>query len=161
VEEAAALGSALPAKFSITPALCYEVLFPQIVAARRSPDSLAILNLADDSWVRGETATRQLADFAAFRAIEQRVTLIRVAHGGLSAVVDPFGRTLLELPLDQWAHARVSVRASPPPTGSEKAALIALPLSTGGGVWWILAAWGRKNRLRSKRDTSEPKEALS
>jgi apolipoprotein N-acyltransferase len=134
------------------------VLFPQIVARRRSPESLAILSLADDSWVSGEMATRQLADFAAFRAIEQRITMIRVAHGGLSRVIDEFGRTQLELPPDQWAHARVPIRVSPPPTLREQAALIGLPLSTGCGVWWLLALWARKTPGGPEGDVHAPKE---
>jgi apolipoprotein N-acyltransferase len=158
VEEAAAPGGSLALRFSLTPALCYEVLFPQVVAARRSPESLAILNLADDSWVTGKRVSRQLADFAAFRAIEQRLTLIRVAHGGLSRVVDEFGRTRLELPADQWAQATVTVRASPPPTVFERAALIALPLSTGAGVWWALATGSQA--LARRRGSPGTKEAL-
>jgi apolipoprotein N-acyltransferase len=161
VEEATAPGSSITSKFSITPALCYEVLFPQIVAHRRSPESLAILNLADDSWVSGEMATRQLSRFAAFRAIEQRLTLIRVAHGGLSSVVDEFGQTQLELPLDRWTHARVIVRGSVPPTGLERAALIGLPLSTGCGVWWMLGAWTGRTPARANRETTEAKETPS
>jgi len=161
VQEATAPGTSLTASFSITPVLCYEVLFPKIVARRRSPESLAILSLADDSWVSGEMATRQLVDFAAFRAIEQRMTLIRVAHGGLSSVIDEFGRTQLELPPDQWAHATVAVRASLPPSLLEQATLIALPLSTGWGVWWMLALWTRKTPGGAKRDAREPKETPS
>ena len=161
VQEATAPGSSLTASFSLTPALCYEVLFPQIVAARRSPESLAILSLADDSWVSGEMATRQLVDFAAFRAIEQRITLIRVAHGGLSHVVGAFGRTQLELPLNQWAHARVTVRASAPPTRLEQAVLFGLPLSTGCGVGWMLAGWARRTRGGGKRGSLESKGAPS
>ena len=158
VQEAPSPGTSLSAAFSLTPALCYEVLFPQIVAARRSPESLAILSLADDSWVSGETATRQLADFAAFRAIEQRMTLIRVAHGGLSRVVDEFGRTQLELPPDRWAHARVAVRVSAPPLRLEQATLIGLPLSTGWGVWWLLGLWPRRTPGKAKRRASEAEE---
>jgi apolipoprotein N-acyltransferase len=157
VEENAAPGDALTERFSLSPALCYEVLFPQIVAARRSPESLAILNLADDSWVSGKRVSQQLADFAAFRAIEQRLMLIRLAHGGLSRVVDEFGRTRLELPPDQWAQARVTVRASPPPTVFERATLIALPLSTGAGVWWALL--GSRALARRRRGSPGRKEA--
>jgi apolipoprotein N-acyltransferase len=158
VEENAAPGDALTERFSLSPALCYEVLFPQIVAARRSPESLAILNLADDSWVSGKRVSQQLADFAAFRAIEQRLMLIRLAHGGLSRVVDEFGRTRLELPPNQWAQARVSARATPPPTLFERAALIALPLSTGAGVWCALQLGGTA-LARRRRGSPGTKEA--
>jgi apolipoprotein N-acyltransferase len=100
-------------------------------------------------------------DFAAFRAIEQRTTLIRVAHGGPSAVIDAFGQTQLELPLDQWGHAMVTVRASAPAALREQAALLGLPLATGWGVWWMLGLGARRARDGAKRDRREPKEATS
>jgi apolipoprotein N-acyltransferase len=137
VEEAADAGP-LRGGVTLTPVLCYEALFPRLVARRRSPDSVAIVNLADDGWVAGDAATRQLTAFASFRAIEQRLTLIRVAHGGLSVVVDPFGHQIEALPLDTYATTRVTVRAMPPPTLHEKIAIVALPAGTGLGVWWIV-----------------------
>ena len=90
VEEVPSTGP-LRGPFSLAPVLCYEALFPGLVRERRAPDSVAILNLADDSWTASEMATRQLTAYATFRAIEQRLPLIRVAHGGLSVVVDEYG----------------------------------------------------------------------
>jgi apolipoprotein N-acyltransferase len=142
VEEAVETGP-LRHGFTLSPVLCYEALFPGLVAARRPPESLAILNLADDSWVEGAMATRQLVAFSTFRAIEQRLPLVRVAHGGLSVVTDAFGRAVEELPLDAYAYTVVELVPSPPPTLAERAALLALPLTTGLGVWWLL-------RLRRK-----------
>jgi apolipoprotein N-acyltransferase len=139
VEEAPEAGP-LRGAFTLTPVLCYEALFPDLVARRRSPDSLAIVNLADDGWVAGDTATHQLTAFATFRAIEQRLTLVRVAHGGLSVVVDPFGRRVETLPLDTYATARVSLHPSPPPALLERIAIAALPAVTGLVVWWIVTA---------------------
>ncbi len=136
VEEAQSAGP-LRGDFTVTPVLCYEALFPGVSAERRAPDSVALLNLADDSWVAGESASRQLMDLARFRAIEQRLPLIRLAHGGLSVVTDPFGRIVESLPLDRYAHATVEVRPQPPPTLRERLALAALPLATGLGIWWV------------------------
>lgn len=146
VEEADDHGSALVGAFSVTPVLCYEVLFPEIVAGRRTPESLAILNLADESWVNSAAATQQLADFASFRAIEQRIPLIRVAHGGLSRMVDAFGVTQIELPTADWADATVEIGDSPPPAMRERLVLLALPLSSGWGVWWVIGVMSRRNR---------------
>jgi apolipoprotein N-acyltransferase len=137
VEEAQDAGP-LQADFTLTPVLCYEALFPDLVAARRSIDSVAIVNLADDGWVAGDAASRQLTAFASFRAIEQRLTLIRVAHGGLSVVVDPFGQRVEALPLDTYAATRVTVQAMPPPTLFEKIGIVALPSTTGFVVWWFV-----------------------
>lgn len=145
VEEESVTGP-LRGPFTVTPALCYEALFPGIVEARRAPESVAILNLADDSWTAGEMATRQLAAFATFRAIEQRLPLIRVAHGGLSVVVDELGRTVEALPLDSYASTTVLVSPKPPVTLQERLAILSLPLLAGLGVWWASRAWFARAR---------------
>jgi apolipoprotein N-acyltransferase len=144
VEEAARAGP-LERGFTLTVVLCYEALFPGIATDRRVPETVALVNLADDGWIGGAIATRQLAAFASFRAIEQRLPLLRVAHGGLSLAVDPFGQTLLTLPEDTWAHGRVEVRGGAPPSAAERAGLLALPLVPGLGVWWALGRWSRRS----------------
>jgi apolipoprotein N-acyltransferase len=117
--------------FSLATALCFEVLFPGVVADQRSPESVAIVNLADDSWVPGEIVDAQLIAAAAFRAIEQRLTLVRVSHGGLSVVIDRFGREIVSLEPDAVGHLFVEVAAAPPPPISEKAAILLLPVIAG------------------------------
>ena len=146
VEESRRSFGSLEGSFAVTPVLCYEALFPDIVAARRVPGSVAILNLADDDWVSGDAATYQLTTFATFRAIEQRLNLVRLAHGGLSVAIDEFGRTLESMPLDRHAAERVSVRSSPPVTPSESASLLALPFVGVAGVWWITGFVTRNRR---------------
>jgi apolipoprotein N-acyltransferase len=159
VEEADQAGP-LRAGFTLTAVLCYEALFPGIVAERRDPESVALVNLADDGWSTGAAATHQLMAFASFRAIEQRLPLVRVAHGGLSMAVDAFGEPLLRLPENTWAHGRVEVRASPPPGLGEKAGLLALPLATGAGVWWALGGWGpRRGAAQGERSSGGARDA--
>lgn len=133
-----------PGFSGIVPTLCYEILFPGIVADRRSPDSLAIANLADDSWVAGDAATRLLERAARFRAIEQRLPLVRVAHGGLSTAIDPFGAVVSELPMDRWASGLVHIHPTPAQSGLEKVALLSLPTTAAAIVWWAPWAWTRR-----------------
>jgi apolipoprotein N-acyltransferase len=128
----------LEAEFSFVTLLCYEALFPALAAEQRTDRSVAILNLADDSWAAGEMATRQLTAYARFRAIEQRLPLIRVAHGGLSVVTDEFGQLVEELPSGTYASTTVEVWPRPPVTLQERATILALPLLTGLGVWWLV-----------------------
>lgn len=137
-------GTDLRDRFSVTPVVCWEALFAELVARRRGVDSQFILNLADDSWVEGNSATDQLADFARFRAIEQRLPLIRVAHGGLSVHVDRYGQVLEVLPIDQYAYSIVEIPPSSPVTVFEKASLAALPFLAGLGVW---SSWSVLIRL--------------
>lgn len=136
-------GGSLVGPFTVTPLLCYEALLPRLAARSRTAESVALLNLADDSWAEDPRATEQLVSFASFRAIEQRLPLVRVAHGGLSVVLDEYGRVVRRLPLDAYASATVRLRPLPPPTLGERFALLALPLLAGGGVWWSLARRSR------------------
>jgi hypothetical protein len=62
--------------------------------------------------------------------------------------VGPFGEIALELPQDTWAHAVVVVRPEAAPDLVERAALLALPLASGAGVWWALGPWVRRARDR-------------
>jgi apolipoprotein N-acyltransferase len=121
--------------FTLSPALCFEVLFPRIVEQRRDDKSVAIVNLADDSWVSGEVADAQLIAAASFRAIEQRLTLIRVAHGGLSVVIDPYGRERAALPADVYAHMSVEVSAQAPVSLAERLSILALSTFAGLIAW--------------------------
>ncbi|MCP5058516.1 MAG: apolipoprotein N-acyltransferase [bacterium] len=77
---------------SLSVVFCYEALFPASVTARKTEGTIAIVNLVNDSWFAGENVSRQQLAYSRFRAIETRLPLLRVAHGGISAVVDPWGR---------------------------------------------------------------------
>jgi len=113
---------------SFAVALCYEVVFPGLVAHRRTPDSLAILNLANDSWFQGPAVSAQELAFSSFRAIEQRLWLVRAAHGGISAVIDPYGRIVSALPSGSTGALVATVRAGAPPCLAERAAIVGLAL---------------------------------
>ncbi len=129
---------------SFAVALCFEALFPGLVAARRDADTLAILNLANDSWFVSETPSRQQVAFVAFRAIEQRLWLLRVAHGGISAVIDPYGRVVAELPFDTKGTLTVSVSPGPPSTAAERIALVGLLVAAASLGWIAAAVIGRR-----------------
>ena len=122
---------------ALAPLLCYEVLFPALAAQRRTPESVALVNLADDGWAPGSAASRHLTQLARFRAIEQRLPLVRLAHGGLSAVIDEYGRVIEQLPLDEYASRRMSLRSHALPTWYERASLLLLPLAVGAVVGWV------------------------
>lgn len=126
-------------------ALCFEVLFPQLVESRRPDVARVILNLADDSWTESERATAQLTNIARFRAIEQRLPLIRIAHGGLSAAFDPRGRELERLPLDQYGAIDLEVVAVKRVPFLTRLAPILLPIVIGTCVWWLCRIFASAN----------------
>lgn len=117
--------------------LCYEILLPHVVEARRPPDASVILNLADDSWVDSEIATRQLTALTRFRAIEQRLPLVRIAHGGLSASFGPFGEPLAKLPLDRFGSIQIDVSPVRQPGPWSGSGLVALPVGSSLLAWFL------------------------
>ena len=105
-------GRALHGEFTLSPILCFEVLFPGLVAGRRDPESVALVVLADSSWLDAgvvEVLERQLERVAAYRAIEARLPLLRVSNGGSSLVLDRFGRRVARLPARTTGHLLVEL----------------------------------------------------
>jgi apolipoprotein N-acyltransferase len=88
----------VPGAPPMLPLICYEIVFPdQAVPPGERPGWL--LNLTNDGWFGISTGPYQHFQQARIRAIEQGLPLVRAANTGISAVVDPLGRIVKELPL--------------------------------------------------------------
>jgi apolipoprotein N-acyltransferase len=82
------------------PLICYEAIFPGDVARRISNDRPGwIVNVTNDGWFGISTGPHQHLQQAQWRAIEQGLPVVRAANTGISAVIDPLGRTVAELGL--------------------------------------------------------------
>jgi len=80
--------------------ICYEVIFSgQIVNSEVRPEW--ILNITNDAWFGPSSGPRQHLVQAQLRAIEEGLSLVRVANTGISAVIDPYGRIIDRIELDQ------------------------------------------------------------
>ena len=78
--------------------ICYEAIFPgDILAEGPRPD--LILNVTNDAWFGRTPGPYQHFAQARLRAVEEGLPLVRAANTGISAIVDPFGRIMNELPL--------------------------------------------------------------
>lgn len=135
--ETARSGSDLHGSIVVTPLLCWEALFANLTTSRRSRDSRVIINLADNSWTDAAGVGEQLVDIARFRAIEQRLPLVRVSHGGPSVVVDRFGLVISRLPTNQYATSVVDIPPRQYARASSTWALIAIPCLAGLAVWCV------------------------
>jgi apolipoprotein N-acyltransferase len=92
----------------IAAAICFDLDFPGYVRqVSQARSDIFIAPYGD--W---ETIKNLHADMAAFRAVENGVSLIRPARGGVSTAVDPFGRILAAM--DEFtAEQRILVAQVP------------------------------------------------
>ena len=91
----------LTGKFHYGPAICYEVVFPQVTATQVRNGADVLVTITNDDWFDRSSAPRQHLNMARMRAIEADRYLLRAATTGISALVDPSGEVLQSLDLDQ------------------------------------------------------------
>ena len=126
--------------------LCFEILFPNVVTARRPKIATALINLADNSWIRDPAVSRQLITIARYRAIEQRLPLLRIAHGAGSAHYDAYGRLVDSLPQDRYGALVVDADPTRAPQLRERASILALPVGAAMTAWFLYPPiWSRSS----------------
>jgi apolipoprotein N-acyltransferase len=80
--------------------VCYEDIIPSFTRRLAGKDPNVLVNVTNDAWF-GKTAEPYLhMQLATFRAIENRLFLLRSTNTGVSVVVDPVGRVVQETSLD-------------------------------------------------------------
>jgi len=94
----------LPGLPPVSILICYEIIFPGF-AEKAQPQSGQrakwILNLSNDSWYGNSTGPYQHINQARYRAIEQGLPVVRATSGGISGVIDPYGRQANKLGLNE------------------------------------------------------------
>ncbi len=92
----------LPARVPLAVAICYEVVFPDLIAAQVRDGAQLLVTLTNDGWYGDSWAPRQHWAQAVLRAVETRRWMVRAALSGISGAIDPTG----------GAHARMDVGES-------------------------------------------------
>ena len=90
--------------------ICFEAMYPELVAAEVRAGARLLVNLTNDAWMDRTSFARQHLEIARLRAVESRRWLVRAAATGISAVIDPRGRTVAELPAVTAATAVADVQ---------------------------------------------------
>ncbi|MDX8476954.1 apolipoprotein N-acyltransferase [Mesorhizobium sp. VK24D] len=103
---------AVPNGLSAVPFICYEVIFPDLVAVDAASSEL-IVNVTNDAWFGDTPGPYQHFRQAQIRAVENGLPLLRAANNGISAVVDSRGRIVDALAVD----ARGAIDAHVPVSG--------------------------------------------
>lgn len=76
--------------------VCYESVFPDLIAQFADKGAGLIAVVTNDSWYGKLSGPYQHKEYAALRAVENRRTVVRAANGGVSCVINPLGITEVE-----------------------------------------------------------------
>ncbi|MEY4590288.1 MAG: hypothetical protein RL497_2364 [Pseudomonadota bacterium] len=74
----------------ISPAICYEIAYPDLVA-RRAKESHILLTISNDAWFADSIGPLQHFQIARMRAAETRRYVVRATNTGMTGIIDPFG----------------------------------------------------------------------
>ena len=84
---------------SFTPLICYEIIFPtQVINKHDRPEWL--INLTNDGWYGDSAGPHQHLVSTIMRATEEGLTTVRVANNGISAIINPLGQIIEQMPLN-------------------------------------------------------------
>jgi apolipoprotein N-acyltransferase len=81
------------------PAICYEIVYPEITRTQVRHGADVLVTITNDAWYDGTSAPRQHLNQARLRAVEDDRWLLRAATTGISAWVDPTGRIMQAIPM--------------------------------------------------------------
>jgi apolipoprotein N-acyltransferase len=90
--------------------VCFEGIFPELSRSYVREGSRLLVNITNDAWYGRSSAPYQHLSMTVFRAVENRVPLIRAANTGISAIINSNGRIISRTPLFKEAFLNGSIR---------------------------------------------------
>jgi apolipoprotein N-acyltransferase len=72
--------------------ICWEVLFPDLTRDLVKKGAVFAVNLTNEAWFGKIAFPHQMLSSCVFRAVENRINLVRCANTGISCFIDPWGR---------------------------------------------------------------------
>jgi apolipoprotein N-acyltransferase len=80
-------------------AICFEVIFPELVRKVVDQGATIMTTITNDAWFGRSPAASQHFSMVVFRAVENRVPFARAANTGISGFIDAHGRIVEQTPL--------------------------------------------------------------
>jgi apolipoprotein N-acyltransferase len=71
--------------------VCFEGIFPEISREYVAKGATVLVNITNDAWFGRSSAPYQHLSMTVFRAVENRVPLVRAANTGITAIIDSRG----------------------------------------------------------------------
>jgi apolipoprotein N-acyltransferase len=112
--------------YKLGPLICYEDILPSFTrrVAKLAPN--ALVNITNDAWFGRTAEPYEHLGLAVFRAVENRLELVRAVNTGVSAHVDAAGRVLARTD---------SVDPGETPDAPPVTLLVDLAMLDGGGLY--------------------------
>jgi len=83
----------------ISAPICFDDAYNDVFAGLYRAGTEVFMNITNDSWSQTRSAEYQHYAVSFYRAIEFRTTFVRCTNSGYTAVIDPKGKILKDLPL--------------------------------------------------------------
>lgn len=80
---------------TIAPSICYEVVYPDLVAARAAQAEV-LLTVSNDAWFGASIGPVQHFQMARMRALESGRYMVRATNNGLSGIIDHRGQVVVQ-----------------------------------------------------------------
>lgn len=83
--------------FSFSVTICWENIFSEIARQFVNEGAQFIVNITNEAWF-GKTATPyQFLSMSVFRAVENKIFVVRCGNTGISCIIDPYGKIVSRL----------------------------------------------------------------
>ncbi|MDD5167478.1 MAG: apolipoprotein N-acyltransferase [Syntrophales bacterium] len=90
--------------------ICYEGIFSEAGRSYKANGADLLVNITNDAWFGRTSAPYQHLSMTVFRAVENRLYLVRAANTGITAFIDPVGCIESQTGLFQTATLQGAVR---------------------------------------------------
>jgi apolipoprotein N-acyltransferase len=94
----------------LLPLICFEIAFPEQLAANFTDDTNILLTVSNDSWFGNSHGPHQHLEIARMRALEFGRPLLRATNNGVTAIVDHQGNIQAKLPQFTEAVLKAEIR---------------------------------------------------
>jgi apolipoprotein N-acyltransferase len=121
--------------FRIAPYICYEIVYPDLVARTASAADL-LITISNDSWFGNSIGPLQHLQIARMRALENGRYLLRGTNNGVTAIIDDRGQVTAHTAqfVQTALRGEAQVMMGSTPFGS----FGSTPVLAGCGLVWLL-----------------------
>jgi apolipoprotein N-acyltransferase len=80
--------------FAFSTTICWENIYPELVRSFVRAGAQFIVNISNEAWFGKTAAPYQFLSMSVFRAVENKIFVVRSGNTGVSCIIDPYGRVV-------------------------------------------------------------------